>query len=114
MAKDYTICIGSVGGGLSCSPDGGETWNRIRTPLPSECNVRALHVYPDGSQRILAGTDSGIFRSEDNGSTWQHLESPMESTQIWSVTVDSEDTDTIFAGTRPNAFRSRDGGQVLG
>ena len=51
MAKDYTICIGSVGGGLSCSPDGGETWNRIRTPLPSECNVRALHVYPDGSQR---------------------------------------------------------------
>ena len=111
MAKDYTICIGSVGGGLSCSPDGGDTWNRIRTPLPSECNVRALHVYPDGSQRILAGTDGGVFRSEDNGSTWQHLESPMENTQVWSVTVDPQDTDTIFAGTRPNAFRSKDGGK---
>ena len=27
MGKDYTIHVGSVGGGLSCSPDGGETWN---------------------------------------------------------------------------------------
>ncbi len=111
MPKSYTICIGSVGGGLSCSPDGGDTWNRIRTPLPSECNVRALHVYPDGSKRILAGTDGGIFKSEDNGNTWSHLESPMESMQIWSVTTDPEDPDTIFAGTRPNAFRSKDGGR---
>ena len=71
MSQNYTICIGSVGGGLSCSPDGGDTWNRIRTPLPSECNVRALHVYPDGSKRILAGTDRGMFRSEDNGNTWK-------------------------------------------
>ena len=111
MPKSYTICIGSVGGGLSCSPDGGDTWNRIRTPLPSECNVRALHVYPDGSKRVLAGTDGGIFKSEDNGNTWSHLESPMESMQIWSVTTDPEDPDTIFAGTRPNAFRSKDGGR---
>ena len=47
MARDYTISIGTVGGGLSFSPDGGDTWNRIRDPIPSECNVRALTVYPD-------------------------------------------------------------------
>ena len=90
MARDYTICIGSVGGGLSCSPDGGETWNRIRTPLPSECNVRALHVYPDGSQRILAGTDSGIFRSEDNGSTWALVPISLEASSqpgMWWIST---------------------------
>ena len=111
MARDYTISIGTVGGGLSCSPDGGETWNRIRDPLPSECNVRALTVYPDDPRRLIAGTDVGIFRSEDNGSSWQELDSPMSGTQIWSVTVDPEDSEIIFAGTRPDAFRSRDGGK---
>ena len=51
MANDYTIFVGSVGGGLSFSPDGGDTWNRVRNPLPSECNVRALTVYPDDPHR---------------------------------------------------------------
>ena len=59
MAQDFTLCVGTVGGGLSCSPDGGMTWNRIRNPIPSECNVRALAVYPDDPHRILAGTDVG-------------------------------------------------------
>jgi photosystem II stability/assembly factor-like uncharacterized protein len=112
MAHDYTLCIGTVGGGLSCSPDGGETWNRIRQPIPSECNVRALAVYPDNPHRVLAGSDVGLYRSEDAGRTWAKVESPMDGIQIWSVAVDPQDPDTIFVGTRPDAFRSRDGGKT--
>ncbi len=112
MAQAYTLCVGTVGGGLSCSPDGGTTWNRIRNPIPSECNVRALHVYPDNPHRILAGTDIGLYRSEDAGATWAKIESPMDNLQIWSVTADPADTDTLFVGTRPDAFRSRDGGKT--
>ena len=112
MEKDYTIFVGCVGGGLSYSPDGGESWNRVRNPLPSECNVRALTVYPDDPHRIIAGSDLGIFRSNDNGANWDHLESPMDDNiQTWSVAVDPEDSNTIFAGTRPDAFRSKDGGK---
>ena len=84
MAKDYTIFVGCVGGGLSYSPDGGDTWERVRTPLPSECNVRALTVYPDDPHRILVGSDVGVFRSNDNGSNWEHIESPMDNVQVWS------------------------------
>jgi len=112
MAQDFTLCVGTVGGGLSCSPDGGQTWNRIRNPIPSECNVRALSVYPDNPHRILAGTDVGLFRSDDAGETWQQIDSLVTDTQIWSVAVDPSDSDTIFVGTRPDAFLSRDGGKT--
>jgi photosystem II stability/assembly factor-like uncharacterized protein len=112
MSQDFTLCVGTVGGGLSCSPDGGETWNRIRNPIPSESNVRALSVYPDDPHRILAGTDVGLFRSDDAGQTWEQIDSLVAETQIWSVAVDPMDSNTIFVGARPDAFRSRDGGKT--
>ena len=111
MIKDYSICVGTIGGGLSQSPDGGETWNRIRDPLPTEGNVRALAVYPNNPHRILAGTDSGVYRSDDRGATWHNLDAPTDGIQVWSLAVDPVDPDTIFVGTRPDAFRSRDGGK---
>ena len=111
MGLDYTILIGTVGQGLGVSADRGETWTKIRQPIPGESNVRALAVYPDEANRVLAGTDVGIFRSEDSGGTWEKLDSPMEDLQIWSVTVDPTNPDTVFAGTRPEGFRSRDGGK---
>jgi photosystem II stability/assembly factor-like uncharacterized protein len=112
MTRNFTIGVGTVGGGLSLSHDGAETWTRIRHPLPSECNVRALRVYPDNPQCILAGSDVGLYRSEDNGATWHKLDLPTNELQIWSVAVDPADQDTVFVGTRPEGFRSRDGGNT--
>ena len=112
MAQGFTISVGTIGGGLAVSPDGGDTWNRIRTPFPTECNVRALTVYPNDPHRILAGSDAGVFRSDDNGGTWEKLESPIDGTQVWSVAVDPVDPNTLFVGTRPEAFRSRDDGKT--
>ena len=34
----------------------------------------------------------------------------MEGQEIWSIDVDPRDSNTIFVGARPEAFRSRDGG----
>jgi photosystem II stability/assembly factor-like uncharacterized protein len=73
--------------------------------------VRALAVYPDDPNRILAGSDHGFYRSQDKGATWQKMWSPMDGIPIWSIAIDPVDTQTIFVGVKPAAlFRSRDGG----
>ena len=113
MWNDFSICVGTTGfgGGVWHSPNGGETWSRIRAPFPLGSQVRGLAVYPDNPHRILAGADTGVYRSEDNGATWEKMWSPMEGMPIWSVAIDPVDTQTIFIGVKPAAlFRSRDGG----
>jgi len=113
MADNFTILVGTIGQGMNVSGDSGETWTKIRNPIPSECSIRALRTYPDDPHRILAGTDGlGLFRSDDNGLNWSGVDSPIGDLQVWSVAVDPANTDTIFAGTRPEGFRSRDGGKT--
>ena len=112
MANGYSIFVGTVGQGLNISSDSGESWTKIRNPIPTEGNVRALQAYPGDAHRILAGSDGlGLFRSDDNGLNWESIEAPTGDLQVWSVGIDPSNTNTIFAGTRPEGFRSRDGGK---
>ena len=109
---NYSIFVGTVGQGLNVSSDSGESWTKIRSPIPSESNIRALRTYPDDPHRVLAGSDGlGLFRTDDNGLSWEGVDSPIGDLQVWSVAVDPGNPDTIFAGTRPEGFRSRDGGR---
>jgi len=117
MAKDFTICLGTVGAGVWYSPDSGERWKRSRINLPfhaqpGEIQIRALAVSPHNPHHIFAGSEVGLYRSEDKGASWELLESPMDGLQIWSVAVHPTDPDIIFAGTKPpGVFRSQDGGK---
>ncbi len=111
MAKDVTICVGTLGQGIWRTGDGGNSWARIRKGIYGECAVRALAVHPRDSRVMYAGTDVGIYRSETRGEGWEMLDSPMNEMQIWSIAIDPVDPDIIFAGTRPGAlFRTKDGG----
>src|SRR5213594_4933326 len=75
MGKDVTICVGTIGSGIWRSPDGGETWTRVRPSRYPENDVRALAVHPRDPHIVYAGTDSGVYRSEDRGragNAWMH------------------------------------------
>lgn len=113
MSQDYSIFVGTIGQGLNISSDRGETWTKIRNPIPTESNIRALRTYPHQPHRTLAGSDGlGLFRTNDNGLTWETIETPFNDLQTWSIAIDPAHPETIFAGTRPEAYRSRDDGQT--
>jgi photosystem II stability/assembly factor-like uncharacterized protein len=111
MARNVTICVGTLGQGIWRSVDGGDTWTRVRQGLYTESAVRAFAVHPRAPHIIYAGAESGIYRSEDRGASWQRLDSPMNTLPIWALAIDPMDPQILFAGTRPSAlFRSQDGG----
>ena len=115
MSKNFTICVGTIGAGLWRSPDGGESWERLRSNIWGDSRVFGLTTHPKDPSVIYAGTDEGIYLSQDRGRSFERLDSPMDSLHVWKIAidpVDPVDPDTIFAGTEPSAlFRSRDGGR---
>jgi photosystem II stability/assembly factor-like uncharacterized protein len=112
MAKDFTICVGTIGTGLWQSSDGGETWRFVYKGLWLESRIFSLAVHPRDPRIVYAGTDDGVYRSEDRGASFEHLDSPMNGLPVWKVVVDPVSPNTLFAGTRPAAlFRSRDSGK---
>ena len=109
MSDQITIHVGTIGQGLWRSPDGGSVWQKGRAV--GEMSVRSLAVFPDDAQRLMAGSDEGLFVSDNNGSSWDLVDSYAPDRQTWSLAVDPTDPNTIFAGGRPGLRRSRDGGQ---
>ena len=115
MAKDFTVCVGTLGMGIWRSSDGGENWGRARGDFPVDSRVYGVTAHPQDPEIILAGTHVGIYRSDDRGVTFEHLDTPMNDLEVWKIAFDASNPDIIFAGTRPaGIFRSQDGGQHWG
>jgi photosystem II stability/assembly factor-like uncharacterized protein len=112
MTANFTLCVGTVGSGAWTSPDGGESWQRVRSGLWGESRIYGLATHPREPRTVFAGADDGLYRSRDGGQSFERLDSPMNRMDVWKIAFDSADPDTIFAGTRPAAlFRSKDGGR---
>ena len=104
MAGNYTICVGTIGSGLWLSPDGGDSWQRVRDGLSNESRVFGLTVHPREKRTVFAGADDGLYKSRDGGQSFTRLDSPMNDLDVWRIAIDPTNPDIIFAGTRPGAL----------
>jgi|DewCreStandDraft_2_1066082.scaffolds.fasta_scaffold00044_55 photosystem II stability/assembly factor-like uncharacterized protein len=92
-----------TGATLLMSEDGGRTWVGLRgarEPRPFRRafgDFRTLRIDPQDSNRIIAGSDGGVFISYDGGRTCDHLWT-LPLGEVYAVAVDMEDPYHIYAG----------------
>ena len=97
---DQKIFITGVS--LANSTDGGRTWSDIDWP-PKRLfaamfgDVRTLWIDPQDSDRMILGSDGGVFVSYDGGRTCDH-HANLPLGENYAVGVDMEDPYNIYAG----------------
>ncbi len=118
-----TWFVGSVGGGLWKTSDGGQSWQVLTDHLPN-LSVSALAMADSDRDVIYMGTGegfgnidgiigSGIFKTTDRGNTWMQLSSTTQGLDFLFVNrlaVDPGDANTVVAATNIGIYRSSDGG----
>ena len=95
--------------GLIKSNDGGITWQSVAKVLEPAVDFHAMTLSKSDPNLIL-GFDSGgrgLFKTIDAGKTWKNLEYPE---YISALTISSNDSQLIFAGTGNGIFKSNDMG----
>ncbi len=106
--------------GLYKSTDGGGTWRRLETGLPSAeqgLGRIGIGISPSSPQRIYATVDAeesaGIYRSDDAGASWRKVS---DDHRLWGrgddfgeIVVHPKDPDVVFVANIAS-YRSNDGG----
>ena len=105
------VLAGTGGAGVFRSTDGGASWTRSSSGLPSDTMVFALTFAPTAPDTVYAGTyASGIYRSTDMGQTWVKVTSSLDTGTFNYVAVDPQNAATVFIGSAGGGvWRSTDG-----
>ncbi|HYN07995.1 MAG TPA: hypothetical protein VES67_11440 [Vicinamibacterales bacterium] len=118
--KPWTIISGAREGGFYKSTDGGETFAKIATGLPSELIGKAnIAVTAANPNRLYALVEAlpggGMYRSEDAGQSWSALPSPpaMIYRPFYYTTIGADPTnaDVVYGGAE-GFWKSTDAGKT--
>ena len=124
-----TFYMGSTGGGVWKTTDGGVTWSNVSDKFFKTASIGAIAVADSDTNVVYAGTGSacirgnvspgdGVYRSTDGGRTWKHA-GLADAGQIGRIRVHPADPDLVYAAVLGHAFgpseergvyRSKDGG----
>jgi photosystem II stability/assembly factor-like uncharacterized protein len=125
-----TIYVGSAGGGVWKSVDGGTTFKSIFDKQPS-LSIGSIAIDPSRPQTVWVGTGeswarnsvsvgTGIYRSRDGGENWEAVGLP-DSEHVSRMLVHPKDSNTIYAcalghlwnsNTERGVFKTTDGGKT--
>ena len=119
--KPWTIISGSHEGGFYKSTDGGESFSKIATGLPSQLigkgNLAVTAANPNRVYALIeARPGGGFYRSEDAGQTWVLMNSQGSLIQrpfyYTTLGADPSNADVVYAGAE-GFFKSIDGGKTF-
>ena len=118
-----TMWIGSVGGGIWKTTNGGTSWSPMNDFM-ANLAVSTLIIDPADPDIIYAGTGegfynsdgirgAGIFKTVDGGTNWSQLADTANANfYLVNRLAISPDSGTILAATRTGIWRSTNGGST--
>ncbi|GAC1651633.1 MAG: hypothetical protein NVS4B3_12660 [Gemmatimonadaceae bacterium] len=129
-ARPYEYWMGTTGGGVFKTTDGGISWTAV-TDRYFGGTAGAIGVAPSNPDIVYVGTGEyairgnvshgdGVFKTTDAGKTWAAM-GLIDSRHISRVRVDPVNPDLVYVGVQGHAFgpnpergvyRSRDGGKT--
>jgi len=90
------VYVGAQFGNLYTTTDLGATWENLKSG-PLAFNIKSIDIKDD---KILVGTNSGVFISDDSGSNWRVLNAGLKSFDIKQVKfVTNNSIEYIYAAT---------------
>ena len=119
--KPWTIISGASEGGIYKSTDGGDTWQRLSSGLPSgligKGNIGVTSANPNRLYLLYeARPGGGMYRSDDAGATWTQTSNMPALIQrpfyYTTLTADPTNADVVWAGAE-GFFKSVDGGRTF-
>ncbi|NVM21453.1 MAG: hypothetical protein HWN68_06700 [Desulfobacterales bacterium] len=107
MAIDSTdsdiIYLGTDGGGIFKTTNGGTDWSQVGKPQKGLTNgiVRDIEIDSENPAIVYAATDEGVFRSTGSGDEWEYMtrakeitgEGPIGDVAPLDSTLDTTDAD---------------------
>ena len=126
-----TFYMGSTGGGIWKTEDGGTYWENISDGFFKRASVGAIAIAESDPNVIYVGMGEstirsnvshgdGVYKSTDGGRTWRHC-GLTETRNIGKVRVHPSNPDLVYVGafghahgpnTERGVYRSKDGGET--
>ncbi len=101
-----TFFVSTFKGGLFKTTDYGLSWIPITDNLTEQ--VYVCEVSKTNPDKIIIGTDNGVFISVDGGVNWTQQSGITEKTK--ALLIKSDDQQIVLAGSQTGIFRSTNGG----
>lgn len=130
--ENLTFYMGTTGGGVWKTLNGGVTWANVSDGYLGSSSVGAIALAPSDPNVVYLGTGEacirgnvspgdGMYRSDDGGASWQHL-GLGDTRHIARVRVHPTNPDRVYVAALGHAFgpseergvfRSDDGGRTF-
>lgn len=109
LRNPSTIYAGTSAG-VFRSTNGGRTWHRRSTGLPTNAAIGLLEIAPSDPSRLYARLETGFFTTADAGATWSRL--PNLEHWFSYLVVDPSQPRTLYGTSFLGLIKSIDGGQT--
>ena len=128
-ARPFEYYMGTTGGGLWKTTDGGQNWRPVTDGQITSASIGAVQVCETNPDIVYMGTGEtqlrgniqqgdGAYKSTDGGSTWEHV-GLKETQNIARIRIHPEDCDVAWAAAfgkhsadnpERGVFKTTDGG----